>query len=187
VNGELTAHAEHTYTPRVWIDQSSSPDTDVFFSTVATVTSALVGFLGGFFVMRLQAFAEEWRKLQFELARYDREDRDIASALARSKVSGRGSGETERLEAAKHSLDQRYMALLAQRMRARMPAEVPVQLVLLLGLVACGVIVPLLAISGPSSSLRVEVIVPVVALLLIMWAAMFGIAWNALRRLRKTP
>ena len=165
----------------------SSPDTDVFFSTVATVTSALVGFLGGFFVMRLQTFAEEWRSLRSELAHHDSRDQDIDTVLGPSERGRLSPEHIARLEASKLALDERYVALVEQRRQARMPAEIPVQLVLLLGLVACGVIVPLLVISGPSDSTRVTIIVPVVALLLVMWAAMFAIAWKALRRLRAAP
>jgi hypothetical protein len=164
------------------------PMTDAFYSAVAAVASTLIGFLGGFFVMRLQAFAEEWRNLKFQLDRVGREHDDIARARARLEQEpphSKSRVELNRLAGASQLAHEKYAPLLIQKARARMPLEIPIQFALLLILTVVGVWRPLWLLSGPTQTERVWIIAPVVGLIFILWSAMFVIALRALQLLKQ--
>ena len=159
-------------------------DPDAFQATVAQVASGLLGFLGGFFVVRVQNYAQEWRELRLEIERLARIQAATMEALGGSRADDPGIDRLlERNEESIRSL----APLVHRRVNASIPLEIVIQLVVLIALTIFGVWQPLLMMSSPSELEKVKVLGPVVFLVMVSWLAMVTIAWLALRRLRAMP
>lgn len=166
----------------------SPVDSTGFYSGVAQVASSFVGFLGGFFVIRLQNYAQEWRELRLEIERLSIVHESTTGAYSQPAAGGASSHETRVLaDLSRRNEDalRELAPLLYRREHSRFPGELVVQSVLLVLLTALGVWVPLSLLDGPSSAKKMLILGPVILIVMILWVAMFIVAVTAWRRLRK--
>ncbi len=152
-----------------------------FFSSLAQVTGAIVGFAGGFLILRLQGYITDWERL---LARLETGQTQWLLTTDRYHTIERGDVWDHQLSIEKN---QRWAELMrAQRELddARMPAELVVAGILLIGLVAVGIVWPLLALGAPTNGAQISYLSPWGLLILAVGGVMFWRANSALSRLR---
>ena len=135
-----------------------------FYSSLAQVTAAIVGFLGGFVILRLLDFTKEWRETADDIATtraaYYAKHRELASA----KGSGHG---TAAIDSEIDRLWGELVRLLRRRDAARFPSVVDRLTYALLALTAVGIIWPLLTLGGPGNGTQLTFLVPWVAIVLL--------------------
>ena len=158
-------------------------DAQWFYSSLAQVSAALIGLLGGFLLVRLSSYIAEWRDARGRLLRLEREWRTATAATLRAQAAGGAAREARERE------DDAWYALRVaadEREAARFPRELVVTLVVLAALLVTGVLAPLLALGAPGNAEQgayVAVIaVLVVGVGLVMTAAAVG-AFGEWRRL----
>lgn len=154
-----------------------------FYSAVSAATSSFVAFLGGFFVLRLQNYAQEWSELRRQIVNVNR---SLQMAKSRADTAGTSTqGDPAEPLREVHDHQRTLAALLLARQDATFPFEIAVQFVLLTLLAWIGVVVPLQNLGGPSPDAKWEILAPVVALVLLLWIFMLGVASVALYRLKR--
>ena len=145
-----------------------------FYSTLAEVSATIVGFLGAFLVVRLHASMDEWRRESLRV----QESRRVLTRLqerAGTQVSARDA------ERARAALDD-LVATADRQHLGRFPAELTVGAVVLAGLLAVGVIAPLVALDAPGDGVQIAFLLPVAALSLLAAGVMYlyaVLAWRA--------
>ena len=180
------------------------PDSVEFYSSVAQISSAFVGFLGGFFILRLQTYSQEWRDLRLEIERLTAVIEATQAASRRLQREAPGSlVPTVLPHAPSSALEQSTMAqveqlqrrevdalrelrpLLHRRSHAIFPLELTLMAVLLLLLLVGGVGAPLLELPDPAIGEKIVYLVVVGGLFLALGTSMLVLAlisWNRLRK-----
>ena len=130
-----------------------------FYSSLSQVTAAIVGFIGGFLILRLLNVMSEWRELQ---ARLDRSQR--AWQRARIKREATPIGEIigplpEAYQREDEAWDELYRAI-KERNRTAFPKEFMLGGALLLGLLTVGTVAPLMALGFPNNRLQMVFLAP---------------------------
>lgn len=163
-----------------------SPDPQWFYSSLAQVGSAFVGFLGGFFILRLQTYSQEWRDVRLEINRLysswnsaQRTLEKLASPTGESNVDVEQS-----LLARRDDVARQLAPLIDRRTNAAFPRELIVMAVLLLLLLGGGVVAPLLALPRPAETEKVIYLSVVAGLFVVMGIAMLALALSSLKNLR---
>lgn len=160
-----------------------------FYSSLSQVTAALVGFIGGFVIIRLSQVVAEWRDVIARLK--TREDewvwaRIYAAQVDATSVPDTGPYEGEQARA-HHAVSRSWSALyevIEEQRSARFPFELIVTAIFLIGFLFVGTVWPLSELEEPGSKLRW--LVPWSILLLCLFAAVFGMTWRVLWKLRAT-
>ncbi len=179
-----------------------TPDPQWFYSSVAQVSSAFVGFLGGFFILRLQTYSQEWRELRLEIERLSRviAVTQAASRRLRREVGNRSpaaaaadaSTPTDEPSADEVQMQRRRTdalrelpTLLDRRASATFPFELTLMAILLFLLLLGGVGAPLLALPRPGIHEKLVYLLGVGGLFLALGTSMLVLALISFRRLKK--
>jgi len=153
------------------------PNPGWFYSSLAQVTAAIVGFLGGFIILRLTGFMSEWRETADTITTIS------AAYHAKRNEKKRAQGDpatTPGIESEEDRLWSELVRLLKRRDRAEFPRVVKWLAGGLLALTAVGIVWPLVALDGPSN---LEQSTFLVSWSLVVLLVGFGIASEALRSL----
>jgi len=149
-----------------------------FYSSLAQVTAAIVGFLGGFVIVRLLDFIKEWRETADGLVT----TRALYNAKQREPDTAKETGHhASPIESDVDRLWGELVRLLRRRDAARFPSVVNRLTFGLLALTAVGILWPLLALEGPSNGRQLAFLIPWVVIVLL---ASPLIAREARRQLR---
>lgn len=172
------------------LSASVTSDPTAFYSGVAAVASSFVAFLGGFFVLRLQTYAQEWRDLRLEIDRLLRVEDKTRKAIEpldghEHPIPSSDSSVLNEVKRRNEEALRSLAPLLHRRESAGFPFEILVQFILLTVLTLLGVWTPLLLLPAPGQHEKVVLLGPVVALVMVLWLVMIGVAWLALRSLKK--
>lgn len=155
-----------------------SPDPGWFYSSLAQVTAALVGFMGGFVILRLVAFMSEWRESA------DRIRTTGAAYHAKRAEWAKAEGNPTTTPAIEYEQDRLWnelIQLLTRRDAARFPRVISWLAAGLLVLAGVGIAWPLVELEGPSNLKQWAFLIPWA---LVMLLVALGIAWEAFRALR---
>ena len=138
-------------------------DPQWFYSSLAQVSAGLVGLLGGFLLVRLSSYIAEWRTARTTLLRLQRDFHAAERAALLLRVQG---SPQERREVSERESAAWYALMTAHsdRAAASFPSELVVTLVVLAGLLAAGVLAPLVALGAPGTTEQVTY-VAIIALL----------------------
>ena len=128
------------------------------------MTAAIVGFLGGFVILRLLDFMREWRGTADSIVT------TRAAYYAKRSELERAEGNPATTPAIESDLDRLWgdlVRLLQRRDAAQFPRVVNRLTTGLLALMAVGIIWPLLALSGPSDLKQLGFLLPWVVIVLL--------------------
>jgi preprotein translocase subunit Sss1 len=149
-----------------------------FYSSLAQVTAAIVGFLGGFIIVRLVGFMSEWRGTADQIgttgAAYNAKRNEKAKAQGNPAT-------TPGIEYDEDRLWNELVRLLRRRDRAEFPRVVKWLALGLLALTGVGIVWPLVELQGPRDLRQWAFLVPWAIVVLL---AAFAIAVEALRSLK---
>lgn len=131
-----------------------------FYSSLAQVTGAIVGFLGGFLLLRLLEVMREWQSLQERLGeRQTRWSRAHSRERAYDQVHppklGPFTGERLKLSNDLSDAWSDLYEVIEERRRARLPADLLWSLALVTLIAFSFALGPLLALEEPSATERV--------------------------------
>ncbi len=165
---------------------SVSPDPQWFYSSLAQVGSAFVGFLGGFFILRLQTYSQEWRDVRLEINRLYSSWNSTQRTLEKlgSAAGERNVDAEQSLLARRDDVARQLAPLIDRRTNAAFPRELLVMAVLLVLLLGGGVVAPLLALPRPAEAEKVIYLAVVAGLFVVMGVAMLLLALGSLKNLR---
>ncbi len=165
---------------------SVSPDPQWFYSSLAQVGSAFVGFLGGFFILRLQTYSQEWRDARLEINRLYSSWNSTQRTLEKlgSAAGERNVDAEQSLLARRDDVARQLAPLIDRRTNAAFPRELLVMAVLLVLLLGGGVVAPLLALPRPAEAEKVIYLAVVAGLFVVMGVAMLLLALGSLKNLR---
>jgi hypothetical protein len=152
-------------------EAAQSSDPGWFYSSLAQVTAALVGFLGGFLILRLLTLMEGWRTLLGRLAQTDVDWRWKRTANE-TEVRGTRSGVPIHVRAEEERLWFELQRLMREKDQASIPKAIwrGVALLGLLSLV--GIAWPLMALDAPAGSTRALML----AVCLVLVAGLLAVA-----------
>ncbi len=155
-----------------------------YLIAVSAAASAFVAFLGGFFVVRLQTYSQEWTELRLDLHATDRRTKVVREDLRRladdpAHERDELAGEMEVAE-----LLRTLAVLHARRDEAHFPQEILFQFGMLVALTACCVIWPIALLPAPSGGMKIWFLSALVVLILVLWVGMLLIARHSLSRLK---
>lgn len=158
-------------------------DSSWFYSSLSQVTAAIVGFFGGFFILRLLNYTGEWRQLRSRL-----ESTQSAWILQERSTEDVESSHLDTLERqAKVDADRLWLDLkraIDARRLAKMPRELLWGALLLGVLLLVGSVWPLLVLGGPSNSQQLGFLVPWVIVLAAFGLLMYFQARASLNELK---
>jgi hypothetical protein len=168
----------------VWSNTAvPAPDPSWFYSSLAQVTAAIVGFLGAFVILRLLDFINEWRETGDSIVTTRAAFYAKHKELAAAKKTGR---ETATIESDIARLWGELVRLLTRRNAAAFPSVVNRMTIALLALTAAGILWPLISLSGPSNLTQLFFLVPWVAIVLVAAPVISKEARKQLDRLQAT-
>ncbi len=153
-----------------------------FYSSLAQVTAAFIGFVGGFIFLRLQQIFAGWRDLALRL-----QAAQMAWITARRNIRKRTEANIAVLPEMDTEVRRTWVELwfiLKQRQIASLPRNLGLWVVLLLALSIVGIIGPLIALQEPVLSTRVVFLVPWSALVLSFVLLGYAQARTFLSRLK---
>jgi hypothetical protein len=153
-----------------------------FYSSLAQVTAAIVGFLGGFLIIRLTSLMSEWRTLMSRLETSQRAWVSVNQTIKRIRPT-----HPIDIEADRERLWYEVMGAVGEQNTARLPREMAVWGIALGILAASGIVWPLIALGAPTNSLQVDFLVPWAVVLLAFVGLMYRRAVDALRELKSVP
>lgn len=159
-----------------------SADSSWFYSSFSQVTGAIVGFVGGFLILRLQTYITDWGQL---LARLESGQTQWALTSDRFHTVEGGEEWHPELSVEKNQHWADLMRALRERDRARMPTELLAGGLLLLVLLVVGVLWPLMALDAPSDRRKIEFLLPWTLLILAFVGVMYWRARATLAELRE--
>lgn len=137
-----------------------------FYSSLTQVTATLVGFIGGFLILRLLNLLAEWEAIGKAL---ENEEGAWLKALWTMEQTPVGEGEPglpPAYEKEEVAWDALYRTI-KQREQARVPFEIWVSGLILLALLAVGTVWPLVVLDAPSTSTQLRFVIPWSVLILI--------------------
>lgn len=135
-----------------------------FYSSLAQVTAAIVGFLGGFVILRLLDFMSEWRETADDIvttrSAFYAKRTELETAKERGHLTTAIESDIDRLWG-------ELVRLLRRRDAAQFPRVVNRLTAGLLVLTSVGIILPLLALEGPSNGRQLAFLIAWVVIVLI--------------------
>jgi hypothetical protein len=163
---------------------SPAPDSSWFYSSLSQVTAAIVGFFGGFFILRLLGYMSEWDDLRRRIDSLETGwfPRNVATEGGRLDPDVEDQVEIEE--------DRLWMDLvraLDERNRANMHPEMIWGGVLLAVLLGIGTVWPLIALGAPSNRQQWSFLVPWALALLGFGGVMYWRARLVLGDLKAFP
>lgn len=164
-----------------------------FYSSLAQATAALVGFVGGFYIYRLQGYISDWttaaRELTSQQVRWLAAHRDVRREQT-VHAADAGDGLRSRTEAER--IEDNLWADLRRHLDAQDSTVFPAELGWLgLGLAALfvvGCVIPLMWLGEPSNIEQFGFVLPVTLLVVAIGAYMHHrarsdfVAWKAVPR-----
>jgi hypothetical protein len=159
--------------------QSLTTDTSWFYSSLAQVSAAIVGLLGGFLTLRLINYINEWRELKNRVG--DLQPRWADARLVNRRPKAAPSHEQVFQET---RLWQALKSAIAERDAAAMPREILLAGVVLGLLTGVGVIWPLYSLDAPSTGIQSQYLIPFTALLLAFGVLLYFLARQSLAELK---
>jgi hypothetical protein len=154
------------------------PDASWFYSSLSQVTAAIVGFVGGFLVLRLLDFIRDWGSL---LARLESSQSEWSNASA---YADHEKGDSTAARQRESLLWTVLYRTIQERHEAKMPSEILVGGALLLLLMGVGVVWPLASLRAPSNGTQSMFLVPFNGLVLAFAVLMYVRGRAALKKLK---
>jgi hypothetical protein len=134
--------------------------------------------------MRLQAFAQDWRELRGSIKRHGLDER--AARVRLDALDEEASEEEREAARAGHIAELKVIApLLAQRQAARLPIEIPIQLIFLCALTYVGVWRPMSMMGAFEANEKLNILGPILGIVVLLWLVMMLVAVSSWRRMRR--
>ncbi len=155
-----------------------------FYSSLSQVTAAIVGFFGGFLILRLLGYITDWRELRRRLESTQSRWAFMESAAEEGERRYSDEAFYLQLRAEENRLWSELFRAKQEQGHVEMPVELGFAGVVLAALIGIGVIWPLFALAAPSNHLQSVFLLPWMILMVIFAALMYLKARQAYRELK---
>jgi hypothetical protein len=163
----------------------TAADPSWFYSSLSQVTAAVVGFLGGFLILRVLAQMSEWKDMKVRLVSLQSAWVVADQAVQTSETHRGNVAFSERAEESRLRSD--LFRAIEERASAEMPPEYLRGAAALVALIGVGIIWPLITLGSPDNWEQLYFLGPWTLLLIIFMAYGARQARAALTDLKSLP